>query len=132
MTRIKQPALVAGLLSLAAVASIAQPAPDPMAGYYGNHLKIELTSGYWTGVRVFSPDHSYRDAYDAEGEKGTATGHWSVEDGKICTKADESDAKRFCNLGLGKKPGDTWMDADPYTGNPVRFTLEAGAASAKP
>jgi hypothetical protein len=127
MTRIGLAALAAALLAGAA----AGQAADPLAGYYGHILKIELTAGYWTGLRAFSPDHTYRETYDAEGEKGAAVGHWTIENGKICTLADEPDAKRFCNLGLGKKVGDTWMDADPYTGNRVRFTLETGG-SAKP
>lgn len=112
--------------ALAAAAAAAQPG-DPMAGFYGNHLKIQLTSGYWNGVRVFSPDHTFRDAFEAEGQKGTAKGRWTVENGKICVLGDEPGAKQFCNLGLGKKVGDQWTDHDPYTGNEVRFTLEAGA-----
>lgn len=118
-------ALLAAGGALALGPAQAQPA-DPMAGYYGNRLKIELASGYWSGVRVFSPDHTFRDAFDAEGQKGTAKGRWTIEDGKICVLADEPGAARFCNLGLGKKVGDKWIDHDPYTGNEVRFTLEPG------
>lgn len=131
MARIERAALAAGVAALLTTAAAGQTA-DPMAGFYGHRLKIELTAGYWTGVRVFAPDHTYRDSYDAEGEKGVTFGRWTVEDGKICTIAHEPDAKRFCNLGLGKQPGDTWTDSDPYTGNRIRFSLEAGPASAKP
>jgi hypothetical protein len=114
----------AALLAGGAVAATAAE-PDPMAGFYGARLKIEITSGGdYRGVRTFSADHTFRDTFTDDGLAGSAVGRWTIEDGKICVRADAPGARKYCNPGLGKKVGDTWTDEDPYTHNPVRFTLE--------
>ena len=94
------------------------PESDPLAGYYANTLRIEVQD--YRGLRFFEPDHTYRDRVRGKLIKGS----WSVDGGRICTQS--TGAAKFCNLGLGKTAGETWLDKDPYTGNEVKFTLEAG------
>lgn len=96
----------------------AMPEPDPLAGFYGNTLLIQL-KGY-KATRVFEPDHTYRDLVRGKPFPGA----WSVEGDRICTQSPGFN--KYCNLGLDKAPGDTWLDKDPYTGNEVRFTLVPG------
>ncbi len=95
-----------------------QAEPDPLAGFYGNTLRIEVQD--YRGFRFFEPDHTYHDLVRGNAVKGS----WAVEGDRICTQS--SGAARFCNLGLGKSVGETWLDKDPYTGNEVKFTLQAG------
>jgi hypothetical protein len=121
-------AMLTGLAAAAALSAGAAE-PDPMAGYYGARLQIDLSSGGdYHGIRVFSRDHTYRDTFRDEGVEGTAVGKWTLEDGKLCTLAAGAGAMKYCNLGLGKKVGDSWQDSDPYTGNPVRFSLQPGGS----
>jgi hypothetical protein len=117
------------MITLLLMAGLAAAQPDPMTGYYGARLTIDITQGGdYHGVRVFARDHTYRDTFSDEGLSLQARGRWSLEDGKVCTLADTPGARKYCNVGLGKKVGDSWTDADPYTGNPVRFTLEPGGS----
>ena len=95
-----------------------QAESDPLAGFYGNTLRIEVED--YRGLRFFEPDHTYRDLVRGK----TVRGSWTVEGDRICTQS--SGAARFCNLGLGKTAGEMWLDRDPYTGNQVTFTLDAG------
>ena len=114
-----------GMLSAAAVAIAAScaaaqtsPTPDPLAGFYGNTLKIEVQHN--KQLRFFEPDHTYRDRIHGNVVSGT----WAIEDERICTQVVHG--SKYCNLGLGKAVGETWLDKDPYTGNEVKFTLIAG------
>jgi hypothetical protein len=95
-----------------------QAKPDPLAGFYGNTLRIEVQD--YRGLRFFEPDHTYHDRVRGAVVKGS----WTVDGDRICIQSPG--AARFCNLGLGKKAGEMWVDKDPYTGNQVTFTLEAG------
>ena len=91
---------------------------DPLAGFYDSTLRIEV-QGY-RALRFFAPDHTFRDRVRGK----ILTGSWSVEGDRICTQT--LGGGKFCNLGLAKTVGETWLDKDPYTGNQVKFTLEAG------
>lgn len=102
-------------------AAAQSPAPaDPMAGFYGNTLSI--SAPYFAAKRYYAPDHTYRDT----GDDGDVLGTWTIEDGKICVTPQQPDARRYCNVGLGRHTGDRWVDRDPFTNNEVRFSLEAG------
>ncbi|MGZ3275419.1 MAG: hypothetical protein ACXU82_16160 [Caulobacteraceae bacterium] len=130
----KTAALIGALVLSAASFAAAQPSPevptapqpqsgappesDPLSGYYTNTLRIEVQD--YRGLRFFEPDHTYRDRVRGRLLKGS----WSVDGDRICTQSPG--AAKFCNLGLGKAAGETWLDKDPYTGNEVKFTLEAG------
>jgi hypothetical protein len=118
MHRISTAFLTSALL-VAAGAAAAQPAPaDPVAGYYGNTLKIE--SGGPKELRFFEADHTFRDRVRGN----VVPGVWTIEGDRICTQHPH--ASKFCNLGLGKVAGDSWIDHDPYTGSELRFSLIAG------
>jgi hypothetical protein len=117
MTSIK----IAAVLALAPALALAAAPADPMAGFYGNTLRIELPGQDYLAYRRFAPDHTYVD----EGSEGEVHGTWAIEKDRICVTAQGS-TTRYCNLGLGKAPGDTWTDHDPYTFNEVVFTLTAG------
>lgn len=108
----------ASLAILACTPAAAQPQPDPMAGYYGATLTI-VAKGF-KQQRFFEPDHSFRDRSRGKVTPGT----WAIEGDKICTQ--EAGGSRFCNLGLGKTAGESWVDHDPYTGNEVKFSLVEG------
>jgi hypothetical protein len=95
-----------------------QAEPDPLAGFYSNTLRIEVQD--YRALRFFEPDHTYHDLVRGKVVKGS----WTVEGDHICTQ--QPGTARFCNLGLGKTAGEMWLDKDPYTGNEVRFALEAG------
>ena len=92
--------------------------PDPLAGFYGNTLRIEVQD--YRGLRFFEPDHTYHDRVRGQVFQGS----WTVEGDRICTQSPSFN--RFCNLGVGKTPGEKWLDSDPYTGNKVTFTLTPG------
>ncbi len=92
--------------------------PDPLAGFYGNTLRIEVQD--YRGLRFFEPDHTYHDRVRGQVFQGS----WTVEGDRICTQSPSFN--RFCNLGAGKTPGEKWLDSDPYTGNKVTFTLTPG------
>ncbi len=134
MDRRKTVALIGALVVSGGPLAAAQPSPeppitppsqsaaslqsDPLAGYYGNTLRIEVQD--YRGLRFFEPDHTYRDRVSGKLIKGS----WSIDGDRICTQSPG--ASKFCNLGLGRTGGETWIDKDPYTGNEVKFTLEAG------
>lgn len=91
---------------------------DPLAGYYGNTLRIAVQD--YRGLRFFEPDHTYHDRVRGQVFNGT----WTIEGDRICTQSPGFN--RFCNLGVGKVSGDKWIDRDPYTGNRVSFALTVG------
>jgi hypothetical protein len=102
------------------------PAGDgaAMAGYFGNTLSISIPDMY-SAKRYFAPDHTYTET----GDDGDVHGTWSIKDGKVCTTQSQEyidRLKEYCNLGVGKKAGETWVDKDPLTGNRITFTLIAG------
>lgn len=109
-----------GLLTASATAGFAQPQgqPDQLAGFYGNTLRIEAQG--FRELRFFEPNHTFRNRV----RNKVLTGTWSIEGDRICTQA--AGAAKYCNLGLGKTPGEAWVDRDPYTGNEVRFALVEG------
>ena len=117
------PALT-GVALACASACVAQPdanassQPDPLAGFYGNTLRIAVQD--YRGLRFFEPDHTYHDRVRGQVFQGS----WTVEGDRICTQSPGFN--RFCNLGVGKTPGEKWLDSDPYTGNKVTFTLTPG------
>ena len=95
-----------------------------IAGYFGATLTIDIPDMY-SAKRYFAPDHSYTET----GDDGDVHGTWSIKNGKVCTiqSAEHLDRPReYCNLGLGRKPGETWLDKDPVTGNQITFALIAG------
>ena len=92
--------------------------PDPLAGFYGNTLRIEVQD--YRGLRFFEPDHTYHDRVRGQVFQGS----WTVEGDRICTQSPGFN--RFCNLGVGKTLGEKWLDRDPYTGNKVTFALTPG------
>jgi hypothetical protein len=92
--------------------------PDPLAGFYGNTLRIEVQD--YRGLRFFEPDHTYHDLVRGQ----VFNGSWTVEGDRICTQSPGFN--RFCNLGVGKAAGEKWFDHDPYTGNQVSFVLIPG------
>jgi hypothetical protein len=96
-----------------------------MHDFFGATLEIDVPNGAWSAKRYYAPDHTYRET----GDGGDVHGIWSIEDGKICaTQANAPPGRpaRYCNVGLGKKLGDMWKDADPVTGNLVLFSLKPG------
>ena len=120
--------LAASLLATGALAQ-APPASDDAAmhDFFGAALEIAVPWGVGGGTtlatRYYAPDHTYRET----NEEGEVHGRWSVEGGKICAvRADPPPGivARYCNLGVGKKLGEEWRDADPVTGNPVFFSLK--------
>ena len=122
--------IVVGALALALLASGARAQGAPatneaaaMHDFFGAVLEIDVPNGSWSAKRYYAPDHTYREV----GDGGVVHGTWVIEGGKICaTRADppEDQPARYCNLGLGKKLGEMWQDADPVTGNTVFFTLK--------
>jgi hypothetical protein len=133
--RMGRPLTLALLLALplAASAVAAQTAPattdaEAMAGYFGNTLTISIPDMY-SAKRYFAPDHTYTET----GDDGDVHGTWAIKDGKVCTVQSQAyldRLKEYCNLGVGRKPGETWVDHDPLTGNRITFTLIAGRVGA--
>ena len=118
--------LMSGILAVPAASGAQTPPADAaaMAGYFGNTLNIEIPDMY-SAKRYFAPDHTYTET----GDDGDVHGTWSIKDGKVCTVQSQEyldRLKEYCNLGLGRKPGDTWVDHDPMTGNRITFTLTVG------
>jgi len=121
--------LVIALVGLALAgpsAAQGQPASadEGVQPFIGSRLEIDNFQG-WHADRYLAPDHTYTQT----GSDGDVTGEWSVEDGKLCTEQKTPPpagdrAKRYCNLGPGRKLGDTWQDRDPVTGNPIFFSLQ--------
>ena len=114
------------LTASAVAAQTTPPASDAaaMAGYFGNTLTIGIPDMY-SAKRYFAPDHTYTET----GDDGDVHGTWAIKDGKVCTTQSQDyldRLKEFCNLGVGKKPGETWVDHDPLTGNRITFALVAG------
>ena len=104
---------------LAGSQGIAQAADTGMDGFFAGTLKITVPSPEYPylAFRQFSADHTY---VDQEGGN-LFHGSWAIEGDRICTQ--RPGAQRYCNLGLGRKVGDSWTDKDPYTGNEVDFEL---------
>jgi hypothetical protein len=116
---------VAMALSAAGAGAQAPPANElaAMHDFFGAALQIDLPGGQWSAKRYYAPDHTYRE----RGSNGDVHGVWSIENGKICAaqaNRPEGSPARYCNVGLGKKLGQTWRDTDPVTGNTVTFTLK--------
>jgi hypothetical protein len=128
MVRIVIGAFAATLL---ATAVLAQGAPAPpneamaMRDFFAGTLEIDVPSADWSAKRFLAPDHTYRET----GSNGDVHGTWVIENGKICaTEANppEDRPARYCNVGVGRKLGEMWKDADPVTGNTVLFNLKPG------
>ncbi|HEX2815969.1 MAG TPA: hypothetical protein VHN39_06230 [Phenylobacterium sp.] len=120
-------AACAAVVALSASGAVAQAPPAneaaAMHDFFGAALQIDLPGGEWSAKRYYAPDHTYRE----HGSGGEVHGVWSIENGKICAaQADppEGSPARYCNVGVGKKLGETWRDTDPVTGNTVTFTLK--------
>lgn len=111
-------AVAAGCLVAAAGLAQAQEQADPLAGFYGNTLRIEAKG--FKDLRFFEPDHTFRNRVKDK----VLTGTWWIEGDRICVQ--QAAAAKFCNVGLGKTPGQAWVDHDPYTGNEVKFALVEG------
>jgi opacity protein-like surface antigen len=126
--------ILMGVLAMAVLVGGAQardaPAADEattMRDLFAGTLEIDVPAGDWSAKRYFAPDHTYRET----GSDGEVHGAWSIEQGKVCAKADKpalgpDRATRYCNAVLGHHAGERWTDADPVTGNTVFFTLKAG------
>jgi len=122
--------LFSALTSFPLGAGAQAPASDAaaMAGYFGNTLAISIPDMY-SAKRYFSTDHTYTET----GDDGDVHGTWAIKDGKVCTTQSQEyldRLKEYCNLGVGRKAGETWVDKDPMTGNRITFTLVAGRAAA--
>lgn len=128
-----RPAIVAAALLGSAVlaagpAAQAQAADAAlMADFFKGVLEIDVPAGGpWSAKSYLSPDHTFR----MVGSDGEVRGTWAVKDGKLCTTSDGDPGpdkiKTYCNVGPGKKLGESWKDADPVTGNLVLFRLVAG------
>jgi hypothetical protein len=119
-------ALAATALLAGAATLHAAPEANPMADFFVGVLEIDVPGGDWSAKRYFAPDHTYRET----GTDGEVKGAWAIEGDRICTtpsKALPGDrARKYCNLGLGQRLGDSWGDQDPVTGNTVLFRLTAG------
>jgi len=119
--------LLALPLAASTVAAQTPPAANDtaaMAGYFGNTLTISIPDMY-SAKRYFAPDHTYTET----GDDGDVHGTWSIKDGKVCTTQSQKyldRLKEYCNLGVGKKAGETWADKDPLTGNRITFALVSG------
>ena len=132
MTRYAHP--LAALIGAAALIAAAAPpaaqaapeAPTALADFFTGTLEIDTPAGNWSAKRWLAADHTYRET----GSDGEVRGTWSIENGKICTTAGKAlgddRAKTYCNIGVGKKAGETWRDDDPVTGNAVLFDLKPG------
>ena len=122
--------LLSAVAALPLMATAQQPSNDAaaMAGYFGATLTISIPDMY-SAKRWFKPDHTYTET----GDDGDVHGTWSIKDGKVCTTQSQEyidRLKEYCNLGVGKKAGETWLDKDPLTGNRITFTLVAGRSAA--
>ena len=97
-----------------------------MGDFFTGTLEIDNPNGPWSARRWLAPDHTYRES----GSDGEVRGTWRIENGKICTTADHKlgadRAATDCNLGVGKRVGESWKDEDPVTGNLVLFKLTSG------
>jgi hypothetical protein len=119
----------AALIGVAIAPLAAHAAPDDktaLADFFTGTLEIDTPAGNWSAKRWLAADHTYRET----GSDGEVRGTWSIENGKICTTAarplGDDRAKTHCNIGVGKKAGETWRDDDPVTGNAVLFDLKPG------
>jgi|GEM_PF-5817482 len=120
-------AATALLLGAAAAAPTAVGGDDAaMADFFKGTLEIDVPAGGpWSAKSYLSPDHTFR----MVGTDGEVRGTWAVRDGKLCTTSNADPGpdklKTYCNVGVGKKLGEAWKDADPVTGNLV-FRLVPG------
>jgi hypothetical protein len=122
------PVLMAALAALVAAPG-ARAADDAalMADFFKGTLEIDVPAGGpWSARSFLSPDHTFR----MVGTDGEVRGTWAVKDGKLCTTADGEPGpdkiKTYCNVGPGKRLGESWKDSDPVTGNLVLFQLVPG------
>lgn len=108
--------------ALILAAALAAPA-DPMAGFYGNTIRIEVPAAFYVAVRHIDPDGGWSDP--DRGQRG----RWQIENGQVCSWQTEpaiQNPRRYCYAPVPRKVGDQWESTDPDTGNLVIQTLVAG------
>ena len=104
----------------AATAGSAGPDDAAMGDFFKGSLIVTLPAFKTYRVsRQFFADHTFADVEKRKIARGT----WTLEGDRICTQRPTF--QRYCNLGLGRKIGESWQDKDPYTGNEVDFALIA-------
>ena len=99
------------------------PAPDPMAEFYGNTVRISIANVGYYANRYVERDHTYSES----GGGGAVKGVWKVEGGKVCfTQTDPSPGETVCNAAAHHDVGEVWLNVDPHTGHIVTVELVSG------
>ena len=119
------------LVQLAAVLfagpGVAQPAPpvDPMAGFYGNTVTVDVPAAGYYVRRYIDPDGTWREPRCSSWIRGA----WKIEGGQVCSWQTEPavhNPHRYCYPIVARQVGDEWVTVDPNTGNEVIQRLEPG------
>jgi hypothetical protein len=98
-------------------------ASDPMAGRYGNTVRITNKEGKITRI-YYNPDKSVT---VMRPDGNVITGTWAIEGAELCVSASVMlmSVKRCLPFVPDKKPGDTWTQKGP-DGEDVTVTIVAG------
>lgn len=115
--------MFAAILSLVIVASAWAADADPMAGRYGNTVRITSKDGKLTRI-YYNPDKSVT---VMRPDGGVITGAWEIEGAELCVSASVMlmSVKRCLPFVPDKKPGDTWTQKGP-DGDDVTIAIVAG------
>jgi hypothetical protein len=111
--------------ALFAAAAAADPPSDPMAGFYGNTLSVDVPAGFYSARRFIDPDGTWREPHGSDWIRGV----WRIEGGQVCswqTEPPVHQPRHYCYPVTARKVGDRWVTTDPDTGNPVYQSLEPG------
>jgi hypothetical protein len=103
----------------------AAQSPDPMAGFYGNTVTIDVPAGYYSARRFVDPDGTWREPRGSDFVRGV----WRIEDGQVCswqTDPPVQNPRHYCYPAVARKVGERWTTIDPDTGNTVYTAIEPG------
>jgi hypothetical protein len=115
--------LAAALLAMAGAAQAAPP--DPMAGFYGNTVTIDVPAGYYSARRFIDPDGTWREPHGSDEIRGV----WRIDVGQVCswqTEPPVHNPRHYCYPVVARKVGDKWTTVDPDSGNTVYQAIEPG------